>query len=334
MKKQLLILLLALPLLASVVTQKITKGSLSQTQSFNGSLSFNQKANLASESSGLIKKIYFDEADLVKKGQVLLEIDSRVLDANIKAIQASIKEATYSLEKAKLDFKRYEVLLKKQSVSQQKYDEFYFQKMGLEQKLISLESSLLALSIEKEQKTLRAPFSGYITQREVEVGEWLNKGTTVALLVNPYKVDITIHLPSTYITKARRGKVIDVSINNKTYKAKVLGALLTGNEKTRTFPLRLRLLKSKDRFFDGMQVTLTLEKSSTSNVLLVSRDGVIKRFGKDIIFIVQDNKAKMVTVKVLGFQGNKAAIFALELKVGDEVVTKGNERLIPNQDIQ
>jgi len=334
MKKQLLILLLTLPLLASVVTQEITKGSLSQTQSFNGNLSFNQKANLASESSGLIKKIYFDEADLVKKGQLLVEIDSRVLDANIKATKASIKEATFSLEKAKLDFKRYEVLLKKQSVSQQKYDEFYFQKMGLEQKLISLESSLLALSIEKKQKTLRAPFSGYITKREVEVGEWLNQGSSVAQLVNPYKIDITIHLPSSYIQKARKGKVIDVSINNKNYKAKVLGALLTGNERTRTFPLRLRLLKSKDRFFDGMQVTLTLEKSRTSNVLLISRDGVIKRFGKDIVFIIQNNKAKMITVKVLGFQGDKVAISAPELKVGDKVVTKGNERLQPNQDIK
>jgi len=332
--KHFLFLLITLPLLASVVTQEVTRGSLSQKQSFNGNLSFNQKSNLAAESSGLIKKIYFDEADLVKKGQVLLEIDSRVLDANIKATKASIKEATYSLEKAKLDFQRYEVLLKKQSVSQQKYDEFYFQKMGLEQRLISLESSLLALSIEKKQKTLRAPFSGYITKREVEVGEWLSQGSMVALLVNPYKVDLTIHLPSSYIQKARKGKVIDVTINNKQYKAKVLGALLSGNEKTRTFPLRLRLLKSKDRFFDGMQVTLTLEKSSTANVLLVSRDGVIKRFGKDIVFVVQDKKAKMITVKVLGFQGKQVAVSAPSLKVGDKVVTKGNERLFPNQDIQ
>jgi len=332
--KYLLSLLFSLPLLASVVAQAITKGSLSQTQSFNGNLSFNQKSKLAAESSGLIKKIYFDEADLVKKGQVLLEIDSRVLDANIKATKASIKEANFSLEKAKLDFKRYEVLLNKQSVSRQKYDEFYFKKMELEQKLISLESSLLALDIEKNQKTLHAPFTGYISQREVEIAEWLNQGSAVALLVNPYKIDITIHLPSHYIKKVQKGKLIDVYINNKKYKAKVLGALLSGNEKTRTFPLRLRLLKSKDRFFDGMQVNLSLEKSSTSDVLLISRDGVIKRFGKDVVFIVENKKAKMVAVEVLSFQGDKAAIYAAELKVGDQVVIKGNERLFPNQDIQ
>ncbi len=206
--------------------------------------------------------------------------------------------------------------------------------MGLEQRLISLESSLLALDIEKKQKTLRAPFSGYISQREIEIGEWLNQGSLVALLINPYKIDITIHLPSAYITKVHQGKVINVYINNKNYKAKILGALLSGNEKTRTFPLRLRLLKSKDKFFDGMQVTLSLEKSSTKDVLLISRDGVIKRFGKDVVFIIKNHKAKMITVKVLSFQGDKAAIYAAELKVGDKVVTKGNERLLPNQEVK
>ncbi len=332
--KYLLILLLALPLFASVVTEKITKGSLSLSQSFNGNLSFNQKSRLAAESSGLITQLYFDEADSVKKGDILLKIDSLILDANIKSTQASIKEAAYSFEKAKLDFKRYETLLKKNSVSQQKYDEFYFQKMGLEQKLISLESRLLAQKIQKKQKTVRAPFSGNISKREVQIGEWVNAGKSIALLINPNKIDITIHLPSSYIKELRKNKIIDVSINDKKYKAKVLGALLVGNEKTRTFPLKLRLLKSSDRFFDGMQVSLSLEKSSTKNVLLISRDGLIKRFGKDIVFIVHNKKAKMVPVKVLGFKGNKVAISSPELHVGDEVITKGNERIFPNQEIK
>jgi len=331
--KYFLILCLSLSLLANVVTQKVTKGSLSLSQSFTGNLSFNQKARLAAESSGLITKLSFDEADFVKKGSILLEIDSEILSANIKSTKASIKEVKFSLEKAKLDFKRYEVLLQKQSVSKQKYDEFYFQKMGLEQKLIALESTLLAQEIEKRKKILRAPFSGYISQREVQIGEWLSTGTQVALLVNPTKVDLTIHLPSAYITQVRKGLKIDVLINHKTYKAKVIGALLKGNQKTRTFPLRLRLLPTKDRFFDGMQATLRLQKSSSNDLLFVSRDGVVKRFGKDVLFIVKDKKAKMLSVKVLGFQGNKVAVEVKGLKVGDDVVIKGNERLMPNAEV-
>ncbi|PHR57070.1 MAG: hypothetical protein COA44_06675 [Arcobacter sp.] len=334
--KHLLILMLALalPLFAAVVTEPIQRGDISVKQSFNGTLSFNQKSRLASESEGKVTRLYFDEGDYVKKGQVLLEIDTKILDANIKATKASIKELEFSLQRAKLDFKRYEALLAKQSVSKQKYDEFYFQKMQLEQKKISLESSLEAQNIAKNKKRIKAPFAGYISKRSVEIGEWLKVGSEVALLLNPNKIDIIIHLPSSFINNVSKNKTIMVSINGKDYKTKMIGALLSGNKKTRTFPLKLRLLPSKDTFFDGMQARLSLEKSSVSDVLLVSRDAVIKRYGKDVVFIVKDNKALMVPVRIITYEGKKTAISASELKVGDRVIIKGNERIRPNQEIR
>ncbi len=332
--KTLLLICLSLPLLASVVTQEIKRGSLSQSQTFNGTLSFNEKSRLAAESDGIITKLYFDEGDYINKGALLLEIDTQILAADITAIQASIKEVEFALEKAKLDFSRYEKLLAKQSVSQQKYDEFYFQKKQLEQKLLSLKATLKAQEISKNKRTVRAPFSGYISERKVQVGEWVKEGSEVALLINPKKVDITIHLPSTYISNVYKDAVINVSINHKEYKAKVIGALFRGNERTRTFPLRLRLLETEDRFFDGMQASLSLQKDSSHNVLLISRDGVIKRFGKDVVFIIKDNKAQMVDVQILGYQSDEVAIASEQIQAGDQVVIKGNERLMPNQEVK
>jgi len=320
--------------MAAVVTEPIEKGQLLKKQHFNGTVNFNQKSRLASESTGLITKVYFDEGDYVSKGKLLLEVDAQILDANIKATRASIKEIEFSLQKAELDFKRYEALLAKQSVSKQKYDEFYFQKMQLEQQHLSLQSSLKAQTIAKNKKSLRAPFSGYISERSVEVGEWLKEGLQVALLINPAKVDIVIHLPSSYIQSISKDKTVMVFINNKAYESKVQSILLSGDEKTRTFPLKLRLLPTDDTFFDGMQARLSLEKSQQSDLLLISRDGVIKRFGKDVVFIVQDNKAVMIPVTVIGFEGGKVAVSSPELHVGDLVITKGNERIQPNQEIQ
>ncbi len=332
--KIVLFICLSLSLFASVVTQEIKKGFLSQTQNFNGTLSFNEKSRLAAESDGMITKLNFDEGDYVKKGTLLLEIDTQILTADIAAMQASIKEAAFALEKAKLDFKRYEKLLAKQSVSQQKYDEFYFQKMQLEQKLLSLKATLKAQKIAKSKRTLRAPFSGYISERKVQVGEWVKEGSEIALLINPKKIDITIHLPSSYISNIYRDHLIDVTINHKQYKAKVVGALFSGNERTRTFPLRLRLLETKNRFFDGMEASLSIQKDSSQGVLLISRDGVIKRFGKDVIFIIKDNKAHMIDVQIIGYQGDEVAIASEHIKAGDQVVIKGNERLMPNQEVK
>ncbi len=332
--KYLLLIFLTLPLLASVVTQKVEKGRLSQKQSFNGTLTFNQKSRLASETEGKVTRLYFDEGDYVKKGDLLLEIDALILDANINATKASIKEIEFALERARLDFKRYEVLLAKQSVSQQKYDEFYFQKMQLEQKLVSLQSSLQAQKILKSKKSLRAPFNGYISERTIQVGEWLKEGSEIALLVNPEKIDITIYLPSSYINVVSNKMDLQVTINNKVYPARLIAALLSGDEKTRSFPLKLRLLPTKDRFFDGTQAQISLEKSSHDDVLMVSRDAVIKRFGNDVVFVIKDEKAQMIPVEIIGFDADKVALTAQQLHAGDEVITKGNERIFPNQEIK
>ncbi len=332
--RSLLFLILALPLLAGVVTQKLEKGNLSEMQSFNGSLSFNEKSRLAAESAGLITKLYFDEGDYVKKGQLLLQIDTQILDANIESTKASIKEVDFALQKARLDFKRYETLLSKQSVSQQKYDEFYFQKMQLEQRLVALSASLRAQMIAKEKKSVRAPFNGYISQRNVQVGEWLKEGTEIALLINPEKIDVIIHLPSDYIRTVSKNANATLLINGKEYKAKLIGTLLSGDEKTRTFPIKLRLLPTKDILFDGMQARLNLEKSSLQDVFLISRDGVIKRFGKDVVFIVKENKAKMIPVEIIGYEGTVTAISSPELTIGDDIIIKGNERIFPDQEIQ
>ncbi len=328
------LILLSLPLLAFVVTQKIEKGSLTQTQNFNGTLRFNEQSRLASESDGVITRLYFDEGNYVKKGTLLLEIDTQILSADITAIQASIKEVEFALEKAKLEFKRYEILLAKQSVSQQKHDEFYFQKMQLEQRLLSLKATLKARQIAKSKKSIYAPFNGYIGERKVQVGEWLKEGSEIALLINPAKIDILIHLPSSYISTIYKDKTVEVTINNRTYSAKVIGALFSGNEKTRTFPMKLRLLETKERFFDGMQASLSIQKESSQGALFISRDGVIKRFGKDVLFIIKDKKAQMVDVQVIGYQGERVAISSDNIKEGDEVVIKGNERLFPNQEVK
>ena len=332
--RYLIFIFLAFPLLASVVTQRVEIGRLSQKQSFNGTVSFNRKSRLASETEGKVTKLYFDEGDHVKKGELLLEIDSLILDANINATEASIKEVEFALERAQLDFKRYEALFAKQSVSKQKYDEFYFQKMQLEQKLVSLQSSLQAQKILKSKKNLRAPFTGYISERTIQVGEWLKEGSEIALLINPDKIDITMYLPSSYMNAISRDTDFRVTINNKVYPAKLIAALLSGDEKTRSFPLKLRLLPTKDRFFDGAQAQISLEKSSHKDVLMVSRDGVIKRFGNDVVFIIKDEKAQMIPVKIIGFEADKVALSSKELHEGDEVITKGNERIFPNQEIK
>ncbi|WP_214660603.1 efflux RND transporter periplasmic adaptor subunit [sulfur-oxidizing endosymbiont of Gigantopelta aegis] len=328
-------------------TSPITRGTLNTEQTFIGSIHFTQSSLLASKTQGLVLAVNFDATQEIHKGDTLVELDHEILDSTIKALQASIKELKLLTEKSAKDLKRYKILVKQKNVSQQKYDEIYYDKIRIDQKFISSNAELQALLIERKQNMITAPFSGIITERHVEIGEWVDKGGKIATLVNPKKMYALFDLPASYALNIHPGKTLILSIGKETINGTIEGIILKGDNKSRTFPLRIKLdLKSSkypsnstDTFFSGMEALIKLPRSQNHEMLLVPRDAVIKRFGHDVIFIVQtkeqQDSAKMVAITVSLFDGSMAAIQASDeneqLVAGMQVIVKGNERVFPGQ---
>ena len=324
--------LLAAPPGASLVeTAEVTRGVLESDQTFIGTVYFNQSSVLASRTPGLALMVNFDTTRRVKKGDVLVELDHEILDANISALKASLKELKLQQERANKDLKRYELLLKQKSVSQQKFDEIYYGKIGLDQQLLSQQAELESLEIERSQSIIRAPFDGIISKRNVDVGEWVSKGGTIATLVNPHEIDVLFNIPASYASKINPGKEITVSIANEEFKGTIEGIIIDGDEKSRTFPLKIAIETQEQHLFAGMEARITLKTVMDFDTLLVPRDAVIKRFGQDVVFINKDNKAQMIPVTVVQYKNSTAAVTAEGLEAGMSVVTKGNERIFPDQ---
>jgi RND family efflux transporter MFP subunit len=314
-----------------VQTAPIHSGSLISYQSFIGTLYYSESSIVASQMAGLALKVNFDTTNQVAKKQVLVELDHQIIDSKIYAIKASIKELHLQLEKLNKDLHRYTTLLKHKNVSQQKYDEIYYNKITLEQKLIALKAQMDILKIERNQSIIRAPFDGFITQKEVSLGEWVEKGGAIARLVNPYKMYIIFDIPSHYVASLDFEKAIKVQINQKTYSAHIEGLIIQGDAQTRTIPLKIKLDKGDKSFFAGMEAEIKLARNTHSNTLLLPRDAVIKRFGQDVVFSIKEGKAQMIPVDVKLYQGSQVAVVAEDLNLQMRVITKGNERVFPDQ---
>ncbi|MCU7940624.1 MAG: efflux RND transporter periplasmic adaptor subunit [gamma proteobacterium symbiont of Bathyaustriella thionipta] len=244
-----------------------------------------------------------------------------------------------SYEKSAKDLKRYNKLVQKKNVSQQKYDEIYYDKIRIDQKLISSNAELEALLIERKQHTIRAPFSGIITERYVELGEWVDKGGKIATLVNPQAVISLFNLHATYALEIKPDQKIQVQTGKQSITGTIEGIVIKGDNKSRTFPLKIKLHNTNDILFDGMESKISLPRKNSKGIL-VPRDAIIKRFGNDVIFVVENNKAKMVPVKVHLYSNSMASISAKEedtkgsLQAGLKVIIKGNERVFPGQSLQ
>ncbi|CAA6801232.1 MAG: Probable Co/Zn/Cd efflux system membrane fusion protein [uncultured Sulfurovum sp.] len=311
----------------------LTKGKVNRLQNFVGTLYFNQKSNLASESAGKVLKVYFDNGDTVKKGTLLVTLDSSILDKNIMASQASLREAEANYRKSNKDLKRYKTLLADQSIAHSEYDAIAFATTGLKSRTSALQAGLDAQRIEKNKKKIYAPYDGIITSKMVELGEWVKTGEPIAQLVNPYVADITINIPEQFIHNIKKGDAIKVMVANEALTGKVKAIIPIGDKNTRTFPLKVTL-KSKKILFEGMEVNIKLPNAQLDNALLIPRDGVIKRFGQQIVFTNSDGKAMMIPVSIVGYFQDKIAIESPMLKEGMPLVIKGNERIFPNQPIQ
>jgi len=320
---------------AIVETAKIKEGYVNAFAKLTGSIHFEQNADISTQIEGLVKDIYFTSGDKVKKGQLLATLDSEVLDTSIEALKNKYDSLVLKYDHAKKDFNRYEKLLEKNSVSKKIYDDSYYSMAVLKSEVLEVESELKKLKVLKKQKNIKAPFSGIITEKTVQKGQWLKEGAMVANLIAYDKVNVLFDIPSDYIATLHQDTNYELTIKNKIYKAKLYAVIPKGDTLTRMFPIKFQLdIKNSDFLFDGMSASVNIPTQKKQKTLLIPRDAVIKKFKKNVVFIANDKQAQMVPVQIVGYEKSLLGVKSATLRVGDEVVIKGNERLAPKQPLK
>ncbi|RXJ83590.1 efflux RND transporter periplasmic adaptor subunit [Arcobacter cloacae] len=322
------------PKASLVEVEILKKQEINDLQEFVGTVNFDKKSKIASESSGLIKNINFEGGQKVKKDEVLVNIDSDILDAQIKALQAEVNMYEVQLKNAKKNYERYMALVEKKSIAQKVFDDSKTDFDVANQNFISAKAKLNELNIQKSKKVIKAPFSGVIVEKSINLNEWLNQGTQVATIVNTQELEIVFNLPISFINGLKSGDIYDVEVANKTLKATLFAAIPSGDKLTRTFPVRFKAESFDGFVFDGASAKIKFAKDSKSEALVINRDAVIKRFDMDVVFAVVENKAMMIPVKIITYSGTNVAIEANGLVDGMELVTKGNERIFPDMPVQ
>ena len=319
---------------ALVNTAQLKKSEVNPLQEYVGTVTFDKKSKIASESTGIARKINFEVGKIVKRGEVLVEIDSAILNAQINASQSTVNMNNIQLKNAKKNYLRYKALIAKKSIAQKVYDDAKLAYEIAKENIASSIANLSQLKIQKRKKVIYAPYSGMIVEKNINSKEWLNTGSVIATIVNTKEIQIIFNLPLSFVNGLNRGDVYDMDIAGKVIKAKLYAAIPSGDKLTRTFPVRFKANVGKMFVFDGAQAKTKLAKNSKIDALVINRDAVINRFNMDVVFAVVNKKAVMIPVKILGFSGRNAAISGKGLVEGMSIVVKGNERVFPKMDVK
>jgi RND family efflux transporter MFP subunit len=289
---------------AQVVVSEVHSGMVAPENEFIGTVYYQEVSDVASEMDGKVEEVRFEEGQRVKKGDVLVILNSDLLMPD--------------LNKAELDFKRAESLFKDELITEEAYDERRFE--------------LERLRIELNKKTIKAPFSGIVIQEHVDRGEWLSPGDTVATIAKDDEVDILVEVPERVIRAIETGSEVLVKAGGGEVNGKVFAIISRSNISTRTIPVKIRARNSIS-LFEGMEARVSLSVGMKQQTLTVNRDAVITMFGTTVVFAVIDSQAKMIPVQIVGYQGLQAGIMADGLSEGMNVVVKGNERLQDGQQV-
>ncbi len=318
---------------AKVITDTLKQGRITPVNDFTGTIYYREVSNLAAEISGKVKELYFEDGMKVKKGHVLISINSDTLVKEIEAKKAARDEVLSELKKAESDLKRATELHVKKLLSDQDFDTYKFTVDGLKSRSRSLKAEIERLEIERGYKSIRAPFDGIIMRKKVERGDWVNPGTVVATLGNDSEMYLLVNVPQEALPFIKKERPVKVRSGGRVFNARVHAVVPQGDVRTRTFPVKVRLAEGSRGLYEGMEGSVSLPVAKSISGLLINRDAITSVMGTVAVYAVLDGKAVMIPVAVSGYKGLEAGLVGAGLKAGMKIVIKGNERLRPGQPV-
>jgi RND family efflux transporter MFP subunit len=315
---------------ANVTVAQVENGRVAPQAEFIATIFYQEISDTAAEMSGLVEAVRFEEGQRVQRDQILVELGSELLMTQRQAAISSYEQNLSDLKIARIDLKRREALFKRKSISEQSYDEIRYRVLGLEKRSAALQAEVERFNIELKKKAIRAPFNGVVIERQVDRGEWVSEGETVAVIGKDDTIDIVVDLPERFLPYIEPGMQISASANGNRLKGTVFAIVPRGDVATRTFPIKIRTANEFD-LVEGMSARVILPTAESIASLIVPRDAVINKFGGNVVFAAVEGNARMLAVEVVGYNGLKAGVASENLQPGMLVVIEGNERLRDGQ---
>jgi multidrug efflux system membrane fusion protein len=299
--------------------------------------------------SGVMQKILFTEGQTVRQGDPLAQIDPRPYEAALQQMQGNLKRDQALLADAKLDLKRYEGLIKEDSIAEQQLDT---QKALVDQytgTIDSDEGQVKTASVNLLYTHIVAPVSGRVGLRQVDQGNYVTPGDANGIVVINQLQPITVifAIPEDNVTTLMRrlheGTPLSVEAFDRTNSGKLAdGTLLTVDNAidvtTGTVKLRAQFANTDGLLFPNQFVNIQLLQELLHNQIIIPNaavrrgapNGVVTTF----VYIVNADRTVSVRPVTLGVVDGERVAIAAGLTAGEMVVTEGGDRLRDGAQVQ
>lgn len=346
----------------TVVVAPVVRQPVELTEQLVATVEPVTRTTVASEQEGIVSERLFDEGEHVERGQVLAKINTDILQQQHDAAAASLKAAENELASAKLWAENYakerhrlDDLIKNKAIPEKAYDEAVTQDLTAQSTVAIREADvaerkaeLANLRLQLEKSQVKSPISGVVASRNVEAGQWLEKGSAVADIVQLDPLFVRVAVPEAIVPHTERGakaKVIIDALNNAVLEGVVDQILPEADPNTRTVPVKLKLDNPKLTIRPGFFARATLLARDQAS-LLVPKDAVVPGDEGSRVVVVRElmsppgappgtpasGKSAIVPVTRMHGIGNNVFVKG-DLQENDLVIIRGNEALRGGEDL-
>jgi multidrug efflux system membrane fusion protein len=298
---------------------------------------------IKSQITGILTKVHFKEGQEVKRGDLLISIDSRPYEAALKTAQGNLEKDEAQLKYAQKEAEREKELYKKGFVSQEECDNSITAAEALKAAVEADKATVENAALQVGYCTIRSPIDGVAGVLYVDEGNLLKANdVTVAIInqISPIKISFAVpqeNLPSIRKYMKERKLEITASVPNNKKEEAVQGQLefIDSAIDVNTGTIRLWGTSANEKhiLWPGQFVNVALILAQEPNMTVAPSQAVMSGQAGEYVYVVKtDNTVEVRTITVERTFNNSSVVEGL--KAGETVVTDGQLRLVPGAKVQ
>lgn len=308
----------------AVTTAQVTEVQWQSELTAIGSLVAVQGVMISSEVSGTVKAIAFESGETVKKGELLVRLDTSTEEAQLASAEASARLARLDLERMK----------KLRAVGAGSEADLDSAKARAAESAAAVDNWKAIIA----KKTIRAPFSGQVGIRQIDLGQVLQPGTPIVSLQSFDPIYVEFSLPQQALSRVQAGNPVSVRTDafpDKTWEGKVDVVDARIDLDTRNFTVRALVDNPTRELRPGMFVDVTVQRPEARTLLAIPASAVLFAPYGDSVYVTKEKETdsgeaqrvvEQVFVRLGERRGDLVAVTS-GLKAGDTVVSTGAFKL-------
>ncbi|PHX07530.1 efflux RND transporter periplasmic adaptor subunit [Vibrio splendidus] len=316
----------------SVTTEKVNQDTWDKSLKVIGNIHSNQSIDVTSQMSGQVKEILFTSGQQVNKGDVLVKLDDALLKSNYKSQLSKV-------ELVRVELMRNKLLLRNNSVSKNSVDK-------LQAQFNAEGAKLEYIATQIDYMKVKAPFSGSVGIRNIDVGDFINSSTAIVELEDKSKQYVDFSIPELYLHDVKVGQYLQFyseATNDEVFHGTI--SAIEPSSDSNTHNIELRAMANQAVPLEaGMYVDATLITSESDTIVAVPSVAISYTLYGNTVFVLDTSTKKASehssndaspfyeykvvqrTVEVGPKQGGYVGVVS-GLKEGDVVVTSNQHQL-------